>query len=115
MLQSHTLAFPAFIELHQYAIRVAENHCANVPMRIAKRIGWPTGLGPMGEQALRHFVNVWDCKRHVADADLIQHDRRAAHRITWVFSQHQEGHRLGIAIAQVDNASPRVAVVIEMR
>src|SRR5437763_10046885 len=52
LLQSHTLAFPAFIELHQDAIRVAEKHCANVPMRIAKRIGWPTGLGPMGEQAL---------------------------------------------------------------
>src|SRR5207249_9003975 len=42
------LAFPAFIELHQDAIRVAEEDCTDVPMRIAKRIGWPTGLGPMG-------------------------------------------------------------------
>jgi hypothetical protein len=32
-----------------------------------------------------------------------------------VFSQHQKGHRLCSAIAQVDNAAPRVAVVIEMR
>jgi len=87
-----TLAFPAFIELHQDAIRVEEKDCANVPMSVAKRLGWPTGLGAMGEQALRHFINVRDGKRHVADADLIQHDRRAAHRITWVFSQHQEGH-----------------------
>jgi hypothetical protein len=66
-----TLAFPALIELHQDAIRVAEKHCANVPMSIAKRIGWPTGLGAVGEQALRHFVNVRDRKGHVADADLI--------------------------------------------
>jgi len=72
-------------------------------------------LGAMGEQALRHFFNVRDRKRHVADADLIQHDRRATHRITRVFSQYQEGHRLGIAIAQVDNTSPYVAVVVEMR
>ena len=110
-----TLAFPAFVELHQDAIRVAEEDRTDVSLGVAKRIGWPTGLCPMGEQALRHFFNVRDGKRHMADADLIQHDRRAAHRITWVLSQHQEGHRLCIAIAQVDNASPRVAVVIEMR
>ena len=84
------LAFPAFIELHQDAIRVEEKDCADVPIGVAKRIGWPTGLCPMGEQALRHFVNVGDCKRHVADADLIQHDRRAAHRIARVLGQHQE-------------------------
>jgi hypothetical protein len=35
----------------------------------------------------------------VANADLIQHDRRAAHCIARVLSQHQEGHRLGSAIA----------------
>jgi hypothetical protein len=31
-----------------------------------------------------------------------------------VFSQHQKGHRLGIAIAQVDNTSLPVVVVIQM-
>src|SRR5262249_45772594 len=43
-LRNGHLAFPAFIELHQDAIRIAEKDRANVPMRIAKRIGWPTGL-----------------------------------------------------------------------
>src|SRR5215475_10935044 len=99
------LAFPAFIELHQDAIRVAEKDRANVPMSIAKCIGWTTGPCAMGEQALRYFFDVWDRKRHVADANLIQQDRRAAHRITWVLSQHQEGHRLGITITQVDNTA----------
>jgi hypothetical protein len=51
----------------------------------------------------------------MADADLIQHDRRAAHRIARMLSQHQEGHRLGVAIAQVDHTSLPMAVVIEMR
>ena len=31
-------------------------------MSIAKCIGWPTGLGAVGEQALRHFFNVRDRK-----------------------------------------------------
>ena len=79
-------AFPAFIELHQDTIRVAEKDRANMPMSIAKCIGWTTGLGPMGEQALRHFFNIRDCKRHVANADLIQHDRRAAYCIARVLS-----------------------------
>jgi hypothetical protein len=68
----------------------------------------------MGEQALRHVFDVRNRKRHMADTDLIQHDRRATYRIPWVLSQHQEGHRLGVAIAQMDNASPRVVVVVEM-
>jgi hypothetical protein len=51
---------------------------------------------------------------HVADANLIQHDRCATHRIARVFSQHQEGQRLGLTIAQVHNASPCVTVVVEM-
>jgi hypothetical protein len=72
-------------------------------------------LGPVGEQALRYFFNVRDSKRHVADADLIQHDRRATHCIARVLSQHQERYRLGVTIAQVDNTALCVAVVIEMR
>ena len=61
-LRNRHLAFSAFIELHQDAIRVAEKDRANVPMSIAKCIGWPTGLCAMGEQALRHFFNVRDQK-----------------------------------------------------
>jgi hypothetical protein len=113
-MSGRRLTFPAFIKLYQDAIWVAEEHCANVPMSIAERIGWPTGLGSMGEEPLHHFFDVGDRKRHVADADLIQHDRRTAHSITWVFGQHQEGHRLGIAIAQMDHTSLPVVVVIQM-
>ena len=81
---------------------------------VAKGIGWSTGLSPLGKQALRDCFNVGDGKRDVANADLIQHDRRATHRIARVLSQHQEGYRLRIAVAQVHHASLRVAIVIQV-
>src|SRR5205809_1990743 len=108
------LAFPAFVELHQDAIWIAEKDRAQVSLGVAKGVGWSTGLNPLGEQALRDCFNVGDGKRDVANADLIQHDRRATHRISWVLSQHQEGYRLRIAVAQVHHASLRVAIVIQV-
>ena len=43
------LAFPAFVELHQNAVRIAEKDGPDVSLGVTKRVGWSAGLGPVGQ------------------------------------------------------------------
>src|SRR2546425_1256582 len=111
----HGSSFTSFVQLHQNAIRVAEKDSTDVPLSIAKRIGWSTGLGTIGEQTPGDFFHIGNRKRYVTDADLIEHDGCATDRIARVLSQDEEGHRLGIAIAQVHDTPLGVVAGIQVR